>query len=211
MVVQLSSKTVRDGLSLCEAIFRECAEQLGEKFVELKSGEGKVTIDIQDRAIRKYSREAYANLINIEYMGEEIFNIVRNFGGISQSYLSREVTREVGRKYEVITIERRDFRKLSNKARERLRKLIRHSVFIDRGLSFSREQIGLVQKFTLHKKFTPALMTTYREREHLRLSKEQLEKLLLQPDEFKKDLLNKGAEISDERQLRLLKEDDGSE
>jgi len=211
LIIQLSSKTVRDGLALCEAIFREYDEKFPEKFEELKRGIGKIPIDVQDRAIRKYSREAYANLINIEYMGEEIFNIVRNFGGISQSYLSREITREAERKYEVITIERRDSKKLSEKARERLRKLIRYSVFIDRGLSFSREEIGLVQKFTLHKKFTPALMTTYREREHLRLSKEQLERLLLQPDEFKKELLNKGAEISDEYQLKLFKVEDGTE
>ncbi len=211
LVVQLSSKTVRDGLALCETIFTECFEQLGEKFEEIRNGKDRITIDMQDRAIRKYSREAYANLVNIEYMGEKIFNIVRSFGAVSQGYLSREVTKEEGRKYEVITIERRDSKELSEEAKERLRKLIRYSVFIDRGLSFSREQIGLVQKFTLHKKFTPALMTTYREREHLRLSKEQLERLLLQPDEFKKELLNKGARISYERQLRLLKEDDGSE
>ena len=210
LVVQLSSKTVRDGLSLCEAVFREYTEQFPKKFEGLKKGEDKITIDIQDRAIRKYSREAYANLVNIEYMGEKIFNIVRSFGAVSQRYLSREVTREEGRKYEVITIERRDSKELSEEAKERLRKLIRYSVFIDRGLSFSREEIGLVQKFTLHKKFTPALMTTYREREHLRLSKEQLERLLLQPDEFKKELLNKSSEISEERQLRLFKEDNGS-
>ncbi len=210
LVVQLSSKTVRDGLALCEAIFREYDEKFHEKFGELKKGEGKIPIDVQDKAIRKYSREAYANLVNIEYLGEEIFNIVRNFGGISQAYLSRDITKEKGRKYEVITIERRDSKKLSEKAKERLRKLIRYSIFIDRGLSFSREQIGLVQKFTLHKKFTPALMITYREREHLRLSKEQLEKFLLQPDEFKEELLNKGAEISDEYQLKLFKVEDGT-
>jgi hypothetical protein len=211
LVVQLSSKTVRDGLALCEAIFREYDEKFPEKFKELKKNEGKIPIDMQDGAIRKYSREAYANLVNIEYLGEEIFNIVRNFGEISRRYLSREITSEVGRKYEVITIERGDSKKFSEKAGERLRKLIRYSIFIDRGLSFSREQIGLVQKFTLHKKFTPALLITYREREHLRLSKDRLEKFLLHPDEFKEELLNKGSEISDEYQLRLFKVKDGTE
>lgn len=208
LVVQLSSKTVRDGLAICEAIFKECDKETQKK---LRRGESRIPVDVQDRAIRKYSREAYANLINIEYLGEEIFNIVRNFGEISREYLKSDVRKDGGRKYEVITLERRDFKELSDVAKERLRKLIRHSVFIDRGLSFSREQIGLAQKFTLHKKFTPALMTTYREREHLRLSNDQLEKLLLQPDEFKKELLSRGAEVAGEYQLKLFETGDENE
>jgi len=82
----------------------------------------------------------YASLINIESVGKEIFNIVRNFGEISREYLSREITREKGRKYEMITIERRDAERLSDKAEKLLGKLIRHSVFLDKGFSFSREQ-----------------------------------------------------------------------
>jgi len=98
---------------------------------------------------------------------------------------------------------------LSDSAEEMVSMLIRHSVFIDRGLSFSREQIGLVQKFTLHKKYTPALMTTWREREHLRLSKDELEEFLLNPDQFRDRILKKDER--DKYQLKLWDFERGEE
>ncbi len=91
---------------------------------------------------------------------------------------------------------------MSEDAEELLRKLIRHSVFIDRGHSFSREQIGRVEKFTLHIKYTPELKTTYREREHLRLSKVQLQEFLLHPDIYRKCYLNEL--LKDKVQLKLF-------
>jgi hypothetical protein len=102
----------------------------------------------------------------------------------------------------MITMERTDAEELSKDAKRIFRTLIRYSVFLDRGLSFSREEIGLVQKFTLHKKFTPALMTTYREREHLRLSTDRLENFILHPDEFREKLFT--GKIEDKRQLKLF-------
>lgn len=183
LIVQLSSWSVRDALVICETIFKTFGGKRDQD--QLKRGETRISVDIQNRAIRKYSEEVYASVINIEYVGKEIFDIVRNFGEISRDFLRREITKEGGRRYEVIAVERKDNKKISDRAEDLLRKLIRHSVFLDRGLSFSREQIGLVQKFTMHKKFAPALMISYREREHLRLSKDQLEDFLLKPDEFR--------------------------
>lgn len=270
IIVQLSSRSAREVLIICDEILK----QYGNDQELLKSGKSNISVDIQHKAIMKYSRDAYQNLINIEYVGKEIFLIVKNFGEISKTYLSRPITNEEGRhlfsiektfkkditrgkiseelrdvfaekgyklskiakltavndkwkiedreskepayiideknnkldvyaarKYEVISIERRDDTKLSEKAEDMLKRLIRHSVFVDRGLSFSREQIGLVQKFTLHKKYTPALMTTYREREHLRLPKEELEEFLLHPDSFREHFLKKEEE--DKYQLKL--------
>lgn len=187
LIVQLSSWSVRDGLVICEAILKQYGGR--EKHNKLKEGKDKISVSIQDKTIRKYSNEVYGYLINIEYVGKEIFDVVRNFGEISRGYLRREITKEKDRKHEVISIERRDNKKLSDEGEDLLRKLIRHSVFIDRGHSFSREQIGRVEKFTLHRKYTPELKTTYREREHLRLSKDQLEEFLLRPDQFREKLL----------------------
>ena len=102
----------------------------------------------------------------------------------------------------MITIERSDAKELSEDAKKIFRTLIRYSVFLDRGLCFSREEIGLVQKITLHKKFTPVLMTTYREREHLRLSKDRLERFILHPDEFRQELVTR--RIKDKHQLELF-------
>ena len=45
-------------------------------------------------------------------------------------------------------------------------------------------------------------MTTYREREHLRLSKDRLENFILHPDEFRKGLLT--GKIEDKHQLKLF-------
>ena len=184
IICQLSSGSVRVGLQICDSLFKECGVA---KQALLKSGPKEtIGIDIQDKAIYKFSREEYANLINIKNVGKRVFDIVRNFGQVSKDYLTREITKEKGRKCEVISIERSDNDELSEEAEEILRILLRHSIFTDTGLSFSRTQIGLVQKFTLHKRFCPALRITFRERERLRLSKEQLELLLLNPDEFAK-------------------------
>lgn len=189
LVVQLSSWSVRDALVICETIWEQYGGE--PKHDKLKEGKDTISVDVQDDALRSYSEEVYAALINIESVGKEVFNIVRNFGEISRQYLKRGITSKKDRQYELIAIERRDNKKISDDASDLLRKIIRHSVFIDRGFSFSREQIGLVQKFVLHKKYTPALKTTYREREHLRLNNRELEMFLVSPDQFTKELLHR--------------------
>ena len=201
LITQLSSRSVRDALAISDSIFRESKtkENVSD---EIKKGKAEIPIEIQDRAIRKYSKEEYRGLLNISYYGKEIFDIVRNFGEISRNYLGREITKEKGRKHEMITIERTDDKELSKEAKKIFRTLIRYSVFLDIGLSFSREKIGLVQKITVHKKFTPALMTTYREREHLRLSKDRLEEFILHPDKFRRELVT--GKIKDKGQLKLF-------
>lgn len=204
LIGHLSSYSIRDALVICEAIWEQYGPEAEHD--KLKQGNDTISIYIQDRALRKYSQEVYAALINIESSGNEIFNIVRNFGELSRQYLRRSITRDKNRLYEVIAIERRDNDKLSDEASDLLRKLIRHSVFLERGFSFSREQIGLVQKFVLHKKYTPALKTTFREREHLRLDSKQLEQFLLSPDQFTAQILDKiDKEIATEKyQSKLI-------
>lgn len=199
MIVQLSSRSVRDALAICDSIFREwCdADSISKR---LNRKRARIPVEIQDRAIRKHSREEYKGLLNIANYGKEIFNIVRNFGEISRQRLTQQIAKG-RRKYEVITIEKTDSEELKKKAKEIFRALIRYSVFLDRGLSFSWEEIGLVQKITLHKKFTPALLTTYREREHLRISTRKLEHFILNPDEFRQEYL--GGKFMDKKQLDL--------
>jgi serine/threonine protein kinase len=209
LIVQLSSGSVRDALVICESIWEQYGGE--SEHEKLKSGIDTISVDVQDKALQKYSEEVYASLINIESVGKEIFNIVRNFGEISRQCLKRGIAKEKDRRYELIAIERRDDKAISDRAADLLRKLIRHSVFIDRGLSFSREQIGLVQKFVLHRKYTPALKTTYREREHLRLGHKQLEQFLLNPDQFKEEFLRKFREAPSQTRLFDFEEADGNE
>jgi len=205
IISQLSSGSVRVALQICDSIFKGYGDE--NKQIQLKTDpQAKIDIDIQHRAITKFSREEYSNLINIRNVGNHLFDIVRNFGQISRNYLTRDITTKDGRKYEVIAIERRDNKKLDTKSEEMLRVLLRHSIFTDTGLSFSRTHIGLVQKFTLHKRFCPTLRISFREREHLRLSKEQLEQLLLKPDEFAKEGTKfLREENNNEKQLELFK------
>ena len=184
---------------ICDFIFKSYGDE--NKHTVLKNNDEKISIDIQDHAIRKYSEEVYASLINIESVGKKIFDIVRNFGELSRQLLDRKITHEKRRRYEVITIERKDQLQLKDECEELLGKLIRHSVFLDKGFSFSRQQMGQVQKFTLHKKYTPHLETTFREREHLRLYRDQLEMFLQEPDKFRVYILKKGG--YDENQLSL--------
>lgn len=199
LIVQLSSWGVRDALVICESIWEQYGGEPAHD--KLKKGIDTISVDVQNKALQKYSEEVYASLINIESVGKEIFDIVRNFGEISRQCLKRGITDEKDRRYELIAIERRDNKIISDEASDLLRKLIRHSVFIDRGLSFSREQIGLVQKFVLHRKYTPALKTTYREREHLRLGNTQLEQFLLHPDKFQEEFLRKFRETPSQSRL----------
>lgn len=199
LIVQLSSWSVRDALVSCESIWKQYGGP--REHDKLKEGSDTISVDVQNQALQKYSEEVYASLINIESVGKEIFNIVRNFGEISRQCLKRGIANEKDRRYELIAIERRDNRIISDEASDLLRKLIRHSVFIERGYSFSREQIGLVQKFVLHKKYTPALKTTYREREHLRLGAIQLEEFLLHPDQFQEKFLGRFREEPSQKRL----------
>jgi len=209
LIVQLSSWGVRDALVICESIWEQYGGEPAHD--KLKKGIDTISVDVQNKALQKYSEEVYASLINIESVGKEIFNIVRNFGEISRQCLKRGITDEKDRRYELIAIERRDNKRISDEASDLLRKLIRHSVFIDRGLSFSREQIGLVQKFVLHRKYTPALKTTYREREHLRLGNMQLEQFLLHPDQFQKGFLRKFREAPSQSRLFDFEKVDSNE
>ncbi len=205
IIWQLSSGSVRVVLQICDGIFKGYGDE--NKQIQLKTApQAKIDIDIQHRAITKFSREEYSNLINIRNVGNHIFDIVRNFGQISKNYLTRDITTKVGRKYEVIAIEQSDNKELDTKSEEMLRVLLRHSIFTDTGLSFSRTHIGLVQKFILHKRFCPVLKISFREREHLRLSKEQLDLLLLKPDEFAKEGTKFLREkINNKKQLELFK------
>lgn len=203
MLVHLSSWSVREGLAFCDSIF----EQYGgsEEHDKLKKLQDVISFNTQNDGISKYSEKVYGSLINIESVGKKIFDFTRTFGEVSRKYLEKQITEKKERKYEMITIVRRDSQPLNKEAEQLLGKLIRHSVFLDKGFSFSRDQIGLVQKFTLNKKYAPKLRTTFREREHLRLSKNELEEFLLNPDRFLKiTLIKHEFQLKQEFQLELF-------
>lgn len=62
LIVQLSSSSVRDGIAICDSIFKQYGDQL--KHQRLKKGLDCISVETQDKGIRKYSEEVYASLIN---------------------------------------------------------------------------------------------------------------------------------------------------
>lgn len=181
IIWRLASGSARVLLQILDSILKEYGE---EKIENLKNKDQTISLEIQNSAILKFSKREYANIINIGHYGGKLFSAVRVFGEISKRYLKRQITKKEGRYYETITIERMDFFELEKETQNILRGLLRHSIFVDEGLTFALSQIGLVPKFTLHKRFCPALGITYREREHVRLYKKQLDTLLCNPDRF---------------------------
>jgi hypothetical protein len=151
-----------------------------------------IPLDIQDRHIREFSNQKFQSLlmlkggINGEPLGTPVSNIARCIGEVSRLYLRKWDTGEKDRFYETISFERLDLKPLNEKAAELLKYLIVYDVLIIQGITFSRAQVGLSERYDLNKIYTPCFQTTYRVRNHLYLSKHKFEELVLEPTEFVK-------------------------
>jgi hypothetical protein len=149
-----------------------------------------ISLQDQDDAVRSYSKRRYRSLAmlpgetNSQPLGDALQNVIAAIGEVSRRYLQNFDTGEVGRWYETITVERLDRRSLDPRAEVILTKLIEFNLFIDEGITFSRAQFGLSQRYDMNKIFSPAFETTYRVRNHMYLSHRQFTTLLLRPDEF---------------------------
>jgi hypothetical protein len=69
-------------------------------------------------------------------------------------------------------------------AQEILTHLIQWGLLLDEGVTFSRAQIGLSQRYDMNKIFAPAFQTTYRVRNHMYLSAARFAEMLMNPDSF---------------------------
>ncbi len=129
-------------------------------------------------------------------------------GAVSRRYLTKYDTGDPDRFYETITLERLDLKPLDKHAAQVLKYLVVYDVLIIKGVTFSRAQVGLSERYDLNKIYAPAFQTTYRVRNHLYLSKGRFEELLLKPDEFVKktrtrldSLVKPKSEIDQQRTL----------
>ena len=149
-----------------------------------------IRLQAQDDAVRSYSERRYRSLAmlpgetNSQPLGDALQNVIAAIGEVSRRYLQNYNTGEEGRWYETITVERLDRRSLDSRAETILTKLIEFNLFIDEGITFSRAQLGLSQRYDMNKIFSPAFETTYRVRNHMYLSHRQFATLLLRPGEF---------------------------
>ena len=135
-------------------------------------------------------------------LGECLQAIISAIGEMSRKYLENYDTGEKDRWYETISVERLDRSKLSIKAQLLLGELLKNGLLLDEGVTFSRAQFGLCQRYDMNKIFSPAFETTYRVRNHVYLSRQRLEELLLSPDLFLRRHRQKLEELAT-RKLQL--------
>lgn len=181
IVLSLSHGSVRTLLELVEHIYRTARAIPSTSNINLAR---------QDAAVKKYSERQF-NVISMfpeeidkKALGPRLQSVISAFGRISREYLQHYQTGEESRRYETITIERLDAAPLNETAELIMNHLVRNGLVLDEGVTFSRAQIGLIKRYDLNKIFAPAFQTTYRVRNHLYLSKERLEELLVNPSDF---------------------------
>jgi tRNA A-37 threonylcarbamoyl transferase component Bud32 len=192
IVWSVSHGSVRTLLELVEYIFRAASLQHGTKFC--------VPLEVQDAAVRNYSKRQFRSLSMVpgvlrdenleagtlkeEPLGPRLQAAISAIGHISKEYIRHYDTGEQGRWYETISVERLDRRRLPQMAQEILTHLIQWGLLLDEGVTFSRAQIGLSQRYDLNKIFAPAFQSTYRVRNHMYLSSDRFAEMLMSPDRF---------------------------
>lgn len=209
IIWHISHGSVRTLLELIEYIF---------KSNKVNSHTNSITLKDQDEAVRSYSNRHFKALSMLpgecdgDPLGQRLQGIISAIGEISRQYLERYNTGDDKRWYETISIERLDRKVISQKTHNLLFHLVNHGLFLDEGVTFSRAQFGLCQRYDMNKIFAPAFETTYRVRNHIFLSKSRLEELLLAPENFVKRHRKKLSDLTSknqrEEQVSLFKEND---
>ncbi len=173
-----------------------------------------IPLATQDRYVREFSNRKFKSLLMLkgdvhgEPLGTPVSHIARCIGQVSRLYLTKWRTGERDRFYETISLERLDLKTLSKQAAELLKYLIVYDVLTIEGITFSRAQVGLSERYDLNKIYAPCFQTTYRVRNHLYLSRDKFEELLLEPGQFvRKARIRLEELIEPKKQLDLFEED----
>ena len=194
IIWSLAHGSVRTLLELVEHIFRTSKTTQETTNIPLKA---------QDAAARSYSTRHYKALsmlpgaIDGEPIGPRLQGVISAVGEMSRQYLERYDTGAEERWYETISLERLDRGRLPEGAQEILDELVKYGLLLDEGITFSRAQFGLLQRYDMNKIFAPAFQTTYRVRNHIYVSRERFVELLLKPDRFVGRHRHKLDELSD--------------
>ena len=181
IVWSVSHGSVRTLLEIVEHIF---------KVANFSPNSQNISLSDQDKAVRSYANRQFKALsmlpgeLNGEPIGAKLQAVISAVGEMSRLYLQRYNTTDKNRWYETISLERLDRTRLTTEAAFMLDELVKYGLFLDEGMTFSRAQYGLCQRYDLNKIFSPAFEITYRVRNHIYLSSPRLEELLLHPDAF---------------------------
>lgn len=181
IVWSLAHGSVRTLLELVEHIFNSASATPETKGIPLK---------VQDAAVRSYAKSKFKALFMLpadikgKPVGQRLQKVISAVGQMSKEYLRHYDTGAPNRWYETISIERLDTSELDARAELLLQDLIKYGLFLDEGVTFSRAQFGLSQRYDLNKIFAPAFQTTYRVRNHIYLGRDRFNELLLTPHAF---------------------------
>jgi len=201
IVWSISHGSIRTLLELIEYIF---------KTSNATPETTEISLSAQDKAVRSYSVRHYKSLsmlpgeIDDEPLGQRLQSIISAIGQMSRQYLLNYDTGAADRWYETISLERLDRATLDKSTKETLKHLISYGLLLDEGITYSRAQLGLSQRYDLNKIFAPAFETTYRVRNHIYLSEQRLEELLNKPDLFLKHHRKKLDDLIKSRKQRTL-------
>jgi len=202
IVWQLSHGSIRTLFQLLDHIF-------AQSNFDIDNPEP-IHLDSQDKYVREFSTQKFQSLLMLkgsiggDPLGTPLSDVARSMGEVSRSYLRKYDTGELGRFYETITLERLDLKPLGKRAAQVLKYLAVYDILMTKGITFSRAQVGLSERYDLNKIYAPSFETTYRVRNHLFLSKDKLEELLLKPDEFvKKTRARLDDLVKPERQIQI--------
>ena len=182
IVWQLSHGSIRTLFQLLDYIFAQSNFD--------RDNPEPIPLDSQDNYVREFSKLKFQSLLMLkgsidkDPLGTKISNVARSIGEVSRLYLRKYDTGDPGRFYETITLERLDLKPISKEAAQVLKYLSVYDVLMTKGITFSRAQVGLSERYDLNKIYAPCFQTTYRVRNHLYLSKYKFEELLLKPGEF---------------------------
>jgi hypothetical protein len=209
IVWQLSHGSIRTLFQLLDYIFAQSNFD--------RDNPEPIPLDSQDKYVREFSKHKSQSLLMLKGgidgapLGTPISNVARSIGEVSRLYLTKYDTGEPGRFYETITLEKLDLKPLGERAAEVLKYLVVYDVLMITGITFSRAQVGLSERYDLNKIYAPCFQTTYRVRNHLYLSKDKFEKLLLEPGDFVKSTRARLDSLvkhkKDDQQRTLFEED----
>lgn len=186
-VWRIADRTPRNLLELVGEIFAAAKiEKISEpKFISAR---------IQNRALRIVSEKRLHSLNHIPgvircngrklSVGSFLFDITSSIGSTFRIYLREE--RGKKRKRQTLAIERNDSTPLEEEAQNILNKMITYGVLDNTKLDYARDDRAKKPIYVLNRIFCPAFGISPQRDNHLRLSKNKFEELLLRPSLFLK-------------------------
>jgi serine/threonine protein kinase len=200
-------------MDLCTGDYSEMIRMVGEIFREgkIESGTavGMIPSYVQHRAITRVSREFLGRVRHIRPDGQKLFDVVNNFGKLSQRLLYER--KPIGQgldgrgeqrrdPYDLLSVYVDDLPKAARASRHVWERLQRASILVDIGLAPSIRTI-VSDRATLRRIYCPAYSTTLTSSEHLQLTRQQFEWFMDRPGEFCNDYFRTAVVMGAQRNL----------